>query len=367
MIPPLTCADCGAAMPRRKRSNAQGLARCNPCRRANPGPGTQRPSRPDPPGYIRPSVLDSCSSCGAAVARTKTSADAIVCLACRRARRPPPPPETRDCPTCGETFKVGRATQVYCRPEHRKQSPHNRKTSAASRGYGEEHKAERKRWAEHLERVGAVRCHSIQCLKPGVPIRHGDTWHLGHTVDRAGYTGPEHPKCNTTEGARRRHRTARMIAAGKSSEPIAPDFGPTGDRLVVLLCGPPCSGKSSAASLSGLRIYDRDDARWTSEAEFARNLSDLADDPAARAVVLRVAPSSRQRREIAAQIGATHTIMMAAPRSVLNRRAAKRQDGRRSLAALQRWFAAYDHDDGTPVFTGWAEVLGGDVPVRRSA
>ena len=73
----------------------------------------------------------------------------------------------------------------------------------ADRGYGKQHKAVREQWRPAVER-GEVECHAIVCLEPSRWIQPGTTWHLGHTPDRSAWTGPEHERCNTTEGATRR-------------------------------------------------------------------------------------------------------------------------------------------------------------------
>jgi hypothetical protein len=128
------------------------------------------------------------------------------CITCRRAGRTAPEPAAapRFCPTCGVEFAPDRGNQTYCTPEHRKRGPDLRDRSSSKRErYGPAHQKLRSWWAVELFRRGSVPCHSIACLFPGQPIRNGDKWDLGHTVDGTGWTGPEHPKCNHTEGARR--------------------------------------------------------------------------------------------------------------------------------------------------------------------
>lgn len=71
--------------------------------------------------------------------------------------------------------------------------------STTDRGYGAAHQAERRSWERELARVGVVECHARVCLMPDREIYDGDPWDLGHTEDRTGWTGPEHPKCNRTE------------------------------------------------------------------------------------------------------------------------------------------------------------------------
>jgi hypothetical protein len=74
----------------------------------------------------------------------------------------------------------------------------------AARGYGNHHQRERAKW-EPLVEAGQVDCHAKLCLMPTRWIEPGSIWHLGHTEDRTTWTGPEHPRCNCTEAAIRRH------------------------------------------------------------------------------------------------------------------------------------------------------------------
>lgn len=74
--------------------------------------------------------------------------------------------------------------------------------SRQARGYGADHEAQRKAWETRVAR-GEVACHAVECLEPERRIAPGSEWHMGHTPDRSRWTGPEHPKCNTTEGAKR--------------------------------------------------------------------------------------------------------------------------------------------------------------------
>lgn len=76
-----------------------------------------------------------------------------------------------------------------------------RKRTTAERGYGPDHKAERKRW-EPVVRSGRAIC--WRCNRPIPP---SGPWDLGHDdVDRSKYMGPEHVGCN--RGAPSRNRAA---------------------------------------------------------------------------------------------------------------------------------------------------------------
>lgn len=125
------------------------------------------------------------------------------------------------------------------------------------------------------------------------------------------------------------------------------------ERTVIVLCGPPGAGKTTAARTSGLAVYDRDD--YPDERAFLSDVSSLAQDPDAQAVVIRWAPSSHDRERIASQAGATHVYLMVEDRDTLARRINQRGRADRvgTLAALKTWFAQYDRDDDVTMFKGW--------------
>lgn len=126
-------------------------------------------------------------------------------------------------------------------------------------------------------------------------------------------------------------------------------------RLVVLLCGPPGAGKTTAAHASGLLVYDRDDAHWTGEAQYRAALRSLGAQPGARAVVIRAGASSSARRSAAQMVGATYTYLITAPRAELKRRLIERgrDDWRGTLLGVDRWHEQHDRTDGVPDFPGW--------------
>ena len=134
-------------------------------------------------------------------------------------------------------------------------------------------------------------------------------------------------------------------------------------RRVVLLCGPPGAGKTTAAYASGLPVYDRDDERWCSEAGFRAALAQLASDPQARAVVIRSGASSSARAKAAGLVGATSVFMVIAPRDELMRRITMRarHDARQTKAAVDTWFSRFDRDDGVLDFPGWEQAEAPDL------
>jgi hypothetical protein len=68
--------------------------------------------------------------------------------------------------------------------------------------YGPEHRRLRELWRPLVE-AGGVPCHAVVCLEPSRLIVPGSLWDLGHSAGRDRWTGPEHQRCNRTEGSRR--------------------------------------------------------------------------------------------------------------------------------------------------------------------
>jgi hypothetical protein len=100
---------------------------------------------------------------------------------------------------------------------------HNGTTT--QRGYGRRHQLERARWKPHVE-TGTIQCQAVICLMPygrriGRLIPPGAPWHLGHTPDRSGWTGPEHMQCNEADGARRGNRMRARIGTAAPRWPSA--------------------------------------------------------------------------------------------------------------------------------------------------
>ena len=129
-------------------------------------------------------------------------------------------------------------------------------------------------------------------------------------------------------------------------------------RVVVLLCGPPGAGKTTAARASGLTVYDRDDPQWTNEKQFTTELAKLARDPRARAVVIRTAASSAARARAASLIAATHTFLVTTEYDELVQRIRTRNRGDkvRTIAGVRTWLDRFDQHDNVKPFTGWHAI-----------
>lgn len=89
--------------------------------------------------------------------------------------------------------------------------------TTTAQGYGWPHQRERSRWVRYQQdggdededgrRRGRLRCRAERCLLPTRWIERGEDWDLGHGQGQRGYRGPEHVKCNRTEGAVSSNRT----------------------------------------------------------------------------------------------------------------------------------------------------------------
>lgn len=102
--------------------------------------------------------------------------------------------------------KIIASTARYC-PTH--QAAYEAKRgSATARGYGAGHQRLRAAWRARID--GGER---VMCSRCGAAITVGMAFDLGHTPDRAGYSGPECPSCNRSEGGARGSAARRQAEA----------------------------------------------------------------------------------------------------------------------------------------------------------
>ena len=105
------------------------------------------------------------------------------------------------------------------RPRRRK--PRQRaQASASARGYNYAHQKFRLQLKPSVD-AGMGFCVAMVCLEERDGrsrwIRPGTPWHLGHTADRTAWTGPEHARCNTSDGATRGNRDRAMALSMKAN------------------------------------------------------------------------------------------------------------------------------------------------------
>ena len=79
------------------------------------------------------------------------------------------------------------------------------KASASARGYGAAHQRERAKYEQRMARGETFVCARSavdDCSHPHDLITSATAWDLGHSDDRATWTGPEHVDCNRRAGQR---------------------------------------------------------------------------------------------------------------------------------------------------------------------
>jgi|GEM_PF-3863516 len=119
------------------------------------------------------------------------------------------------------------------------------------------------------------------------------------------------------------------------------------DRKVVLVCGPPGAGKTTYAHTLGLDVYDLDDDQWRgNEGLFKSALIRLRENPRARAVVIRTAPTLSARQRAASMCGATDVVVIPTDLSTCLTRIRKRGRTepplRYQINGAKQWWETYE-------------------------
>lgn len=104
------------------------------------------------------------------------------------------PAHERSCPELTNGGRCPRCAGQYEIKRGRRQA----------RGYTSQHDRLRERWRPKVEAC-TVHCHATVCIESARLILPGQSWDLGHTEDRTGWTGPEHASCNRSAGGKASH------------------------------------------------------------------------------------------------------------------------------------------------------------------
>lgn len=219
--------------------------------------------------------------------------------------------------------------------EHRREREQARGTRQ-QRGYGSAHVRLRATYQRRMDQGERFVC--WRCKARGVTtVIDPGNWTLGHCdVDRSKYHGPECPPCD-------------YATAGRTGCPHASHKA----RQVTIVCGPPCSGKSTyvrehmqpgdlvvdyddiAQRLGSPRTHDHHASyHQRIEATIARAIAGIKAGRHERAWIIR--SSVTRARELAADLGGT-VVVLDESDDVLHERADKRPSPGRTRQAITEW------------------------------